>query len=116
MARVWILRCAGSTLVIGIVLYGLLAYNVVVAGLGNPGTERLICSAAATGDEVPGYRADERLRLDRSYLPPSATCHYSDSGDVPLIRANVVSWAGPVLVVASGITLATLAITRRRRH
>jgi hypothetical protein len=116
MARIWVLRVAGSAMLIGVLMYGLLAYSVAVAGLGNPGTERLSCSRAATGEEVPGYRADEQLTLHRSYLPPTATCHYSQSGNVPLIRANWVSWAGPALIAASATTLIILRLTRKRRR
>jgi hypothetical protein len=115
MARIWAVRIAGVALFLGILLYGFLAYNVISAGLGNAGVERLSCSEAATGRADPLYRINEQLELQRFYLPPSVLCHYSGGERVALIRAGGIGWTGPIVIMVSGLTLVVFAVTGRRR-
>ncbi len=115
MARIWATRLGAGALLLGVLLYGLMAYQVVAVGGPNVGSERLACSRAATGEETPGYRSDERVRIERSYLPPSATCHYSAGLSASLVRLDVFSWAGPALVVIGGLTLLVARKVDRRR-
>ena len=120
MGRRWVVRIAFVSFLVGLLLFGFLSYLVITAGGVNEGVLRLSCSRAVMGVEVPGYRSEESLRLERSYLPPSAVCRYSGGTTAALVAVTPLSWAGPALlagsaVVALSIAANDVAVRRRRR-
>ena len=116
MGRRWVVRIAFVSFLVGLLLFSFLSYLVITAGGVNEGVLRLSCSRAVMGVEVPGYRSEESLRLERSYLPPSAVCHYSGGTTAALLAVTPLSWAGPVLVVVALLVAAADVAVRRRRR
>ena len=120
MGRRWAPQLIAVAFMAGFLLYGAFCYRVVMAGGMSATSVRPTCSKAATGSESRAYRSGESVVIKRSYLPPTAICQWSGGTTVALVPADVISWAGPVLVAGSVLTALSITVAdgvqqRRRR-
>ena len=120
MGRRWGTPLIVIAFLAGLLLYGFFCYRVLTAGGLSATSMRPTCSKAAIGSESRDYRADESVHIRRSYMPPTAICQWSGGTTAALVPANVLSWAGPVLIAASVLAAFSLnagdAVRKRNRR
>jgi hypothetical protein len=111
------LRRVGGTavvaVVLGVLVHGMLAYRVLQAGGVTPSSLLGSCGEAAVGRFTTSYRINEQLRVERTFLPPTATCRWSGGESATLVDAAWWSWTGPALVVVGAVVLLAVRLVER---